>query len=112
MSLLERHGSGARDPRASIEANLRRLLAVHPGTAPAQPWLGVPVDPGLGSAGLERLRQAVAVAIAHGEPRLSGVRVEATAASDGAALVSIRAEGLSLEARLGDGGVAIGKELP
>lgn len=76
---------------ASVLGNLARLLAAHPGMAAAQPWLGVPVDPGSGQAGLERLRAAVAEAVRLGEPRLAAVRVEVESGPDGCARIRVEA---------------------
>jgi hypothetical protein len=110
MSLLERL-SGR--PESGLAGNLRRLLATHPGCAPAQPWLGVPADPGLGSGGLEHLRRAVLAAVVHGEPRLRRVEVSAVGGAEGVARLVVRAEcgdssEVSLAARIGDGLVHVG----
>lgn len=110
MSLLERL---AGKPATGVEGNLRRLLATLPGCAPAQPWLGIPADPGLGSAGLEELRRAVLAAVSHGEPRLRRVEVSAEAGDDGVARLQVRAErtdgaGVAITARLGEGRVQVG----
>lgn len=113
MSLLERlAGKAAAD--SGVEGNLRRLLASLPGCAPAQPWLGIPLDPGLGSGGLESLRRAVLAAVVHGEPRLRQVEVTAEAGSEGVARLVVRAErvdgsGVAFAARLGDGVVQVSR---
>jgi hypothetical protein len=110
MSFMERL-AGRRD--SGVAGNVSRLLATLPGCAPAQPWLGIPADPGLGSGGLETLRLAVLAAVVHGEPRLRRVEVVASAGTEGVVQLVVRAEHgdgseVALTARLGDGIVQVG----
>lgn len=98
-----------------VVGNLHRLLGTLPGCAPAQPWLGIPADPGLGSGGLEALRQAVQTAVVHGEPRLRRIEVSAEAGAEGVARLVVRAEhptgaGVAFAAQLGDGIVRVANE--
>lgn len=72
--------------RASILANLRRILATHVGHAPAQPDYGMPAASELirnFPACIPRLQRAIGVCVHTYEPRLITVRVEHVPGDEG-----------------------------
>ena len=72
--------------RASILANLRRVLATHVGHAPAQPEYGTPAASELiryFPACIPRLQRAIGVCVHTYEPRLTAVRVEYVPGDEG-----------------------------
>lgn len=91
-------------------ADLRRLLAIRQGDAPARPDLGLPVLPAWlpDQDARRRLQEAIAHAVRSAEPRLLDARVSVSE-EDGRAVYAIRARqsdggSLGATARLAPGG--------